>query len=405
MTLCSTAVKKISKQSYPRVINISASVGEKVVVPRPNRLELPLIALNLAAMRTEDFNYHLPPEMIAQKPAEQRDQSRLLVLNRQTEFLAHRQFPDLLEYLVPGDVLVLNDSRVIPARLRGINAKSGGKFELLLLTENKCNDWWAMVRPGKRAQVGTRIEILEPNRQPAGISAIVREVNDEGHRRLEFVGTKNIFDDLDHLGEIPLPPYIERSGTDEADRERYQTVYSQTGGSVAAPTAGLHFTRELLEQIKSRGVEIHYVTLHVGLGTFSPVKAESIADHVMHEERFVVSDATAQAVNRAKAEGRRVVAVGTTTVRVLESVAAKNSGALSETRDRTNIFIYPPRQFRIVDALVTNFHLPSSTLLMLVSAFASPGESHGRELILSAYQKAIEEKYRFFSYGDAMLIC
>ena len=356
-------------------------------------------------MRTEDFNYQLPPELIAQIPATERDQSRLLVLDRRTGTPSHRRFPHLLEYFVPGDVLVLNNSRVISARLRGVNAKSGGKFEILLLAENQTNDWWAMLRPGKRAQIGTRIDLVNPSQEKTGISAIVEEFNAEGHRRLQFVGTKNIFDELEVLGEIPLPPYIERSSARDEDRERYQTVYSQIAGSVAAPTAGLHFTTELLDQIRSAGVEIHHVTLHVGLGTFAPVKAESVEDHVMHEERYTVSEVVAHAINRAKAERRRVIAVGTTTVRVLESVAAKNAGALAACNDRTRIFIFPPGRFQIVDALVTNFHLPCSTLLMLVSAFAAPGEIRGREMILSAYQEAIEEKYRFFSYGDAMLIC
>ncbi len=355
-------------------------------------------------MRTADFDYKLPPELIAQMPALQRDQSRLLVLDRANGTLSHRHFPDLLEYLVPGDLLVLNNSRVIPARLRGVNAKSGGKFEILLLEENKINDWWAMLRPGKRAQIGTRIDVLNAAHQTSGISAIVEELNTEGHRRLRFAGTKNIFNDLDVLGEIPLPPYVERSNPRDEDRERYQTVYAQTAGSVAAPTAGLHFTKELIDRIKASGVEIHQVTLHVGLGTFAPVKAESLGDHIMHKERFAISEKTARALNRAKAERRRVIAVGTTTVRVLESVAEKNSGALVAMNDKTKIFIYPPRQFQLVDALVTNFHLPCSTLLMLVSAFAAPGEIRGREMILSAYKKAIEKRYRFFSYGDAMLI-
>ena len=355
-------------------------------------------------MRTEDFNYTLPPELIAQIPAPQRDQSRLLVLDRRTNALSHHRFFDLLQFLVPGDLLVLNNSRVISARLRGVNAKSGGKFEILLLAENKTNDWWAMLRPGKRAQPGTQIDLLNLDHKRTGISAIVEEFNAEGHRRLRFAGTKNIFDELDRLGEIPLPPYIERTQTRAEDRERYQTVYSQAAGSVAAPTAGLHFTTELLDRIKASGVEIHQVTLHVGLGTFAPMKAESLDEHVMHEERFEISEETARAINRAKAERRRVIAVGTTTVRVLESVAAKNPGALTAGSGRTRIFIFPPQPFKIVDALVTNFHLPCSTLLMLVSAFAAPGEIRGREIILASYKKAIEERYRFFSYGDAMLI-
>lgn len=359
---------------------------------------------NLRQMRTADFIYDLPPELIAQTPADQRDQSRLLVLHRDTEKISHRTFPDLLEYLIPGDVLVLNDSRVIPARLRGSNSKTGGQFEILLLAENQTNDWWAMMRPGKRASIGTEIKILNADKTHSGISAVVRELNQEGHRRILFSGTKNIFDELNSLGEIPLPPYIERHELVATDRERYQTVYAQTAGSVAAPTAGLHFTNELLEKIKLRGVEIVYVTLHVGLGTFAPVKSDLLAEHIMHEERFEISEETARAINAAKNEKRRVVAVGTTSVRVLESVARENSGRLTCAKNKTKIFIFPPSDFQIVDALVTNFHLPCSTLIMLVSAFATPDETRGREMILSAYKKAIEERYRFFSYGDAMLI-
>lgn len=355
-------------------------------------------------MRTADFNFDLPPELIAQTPAPRRDESRLLVLHRHTNKISHRRFPNLLECLVPGDVLVLNNSRVIPARLRGTNSKTGGKFEILLLEENQTNDWWAMLRPGKRAQIGTQIDLLKRGEGKSEIFAEVIEINSEGHRRLKFFGTKNIFNELDALGEIPLPPYIDRAELREEDRERYQTVYAQTAGSVAAPTAGLHFTAELLEKIKSRGVQICYVTLHVGLGTFAPVKADSLDEHVMHEERFEISDESARIINAAKNEKRRVIAVGTTSVRVLESVARKNSGAIIGCADKTKIFIYPPAEFQIVDALITNFHLPCSTLLMLVSAFASPRETRGREIILSAYKKAVVEKYRFFSYGDAMLI-
>lgn len=355
-------------------------------------------------MRTADFHYDLPRELIAQTPAARRDQSRLLVLNRRTNEISHRRFPDLLEYLVPGDVLVLNNSRVIPARLRGVNSKTGGKFEILLLQENQTNEWWAMLRPGKRAQIGTKINLLTLDGSQSEISATVLEVNAEGHRRLKFSGAKNIFNELDSFGEIPLPPYIERAELRGEDRERYQTVYAHSSGSVAAPTAGLHFTTELLEKIKKLGVKICNVTLHVGLGTFAPVKTESLASHVMHEERFEISEETATAINRAKKEKRRVIAVGTTSVRVLESVARKNSGAVVSCADRTKIFIFPPGEFHIVDALVTNFHLPCSTLMMLISAFAAPGETRGREIILSAYQNAIEQKYRFFSYGDAMLI-
>ncbi len=358
------------------------------------------------AMRTLDFDYFLPPELIAQMPATKRDQSRLLVLNRTSEEIFHGAFPDLLENLFPGDVLVLNDSRVIPARLRGMS-ESGGKFEALLLTENHTNDWWAMLRPGKRRQVGTKINILAADGTHSGISAIVKEINREGHRRVHFAGTPNIFLELERFGEIPLPPYVERNELLQSDRERYQTVYASRAcgpGSIAAPTAGLHFTNELLEKIKRRGVEICYVTLHVGLGTFAPVKAEALNEHVMHEEYFEITSATAKAINEAKEKKRRVIGVGTTSLRVLESVAAENSGWLIATKNKTKIFIHPPYRFQIVDALLTNFHLPRSTLLMLASAFASPGETRGREIILSAYQTAIEKRYRFFSYGDAMLI-
>jgi S-adenosylmethionine:tRNA ribosyltransferase-isomerase len=248
--------------------------------------------------------------------------------------------------------------------------------------------------------------LRDKNSKPTNIQATVAEVNDEGHRRLQFSGTPDITDALDELGEMPLPPYINRKTTKhpEEDRERYQTVFAQSAGSIAAPTAGLHFTPELLEQIRACGVEIHFVTLHVGLGTFKPVQAETLDAHKMHEERFELSETTARAVNKAKATGRRVIAVGTTSVRVLEGVAAQNSGKLNAGTGRTRIFIYPPSDFKIVDALLTNFHLPCSTLLMLVSAFAAPREIRGREMILSAYAEAVRERYRFFSYGDAMLI-
>lgn len=358
-------------------------------------------------MRTADFDFVLPPELIAQFPAAQRDHSRLLVLHRHTGQLEHHQFSNLKKYLRTGDVLVLNNSRVIKARLRGTNAQTGGTFEILLLEENACNDWWVMMKPGKRAKVGTRIELTSHVPRPTPpLSATVTAINAEGHRRLEFSGTDNILAELDALGELPLPPYIERDPQNlpASDTERYQTVYAQPAGSVAAPTAGLHFTEQLLAEIRALGVEIHFVTLHVGLGTFAPVKADEITHHVMHEERYDVSEATAKAVNQAKAEGRRIIAIGTTSVRVLESNAAANAGRIVAGPGRTRIFIYPPRDFQIVDALLTNFHLPCSTLLMLVSAFAAPGALRGREMILSAYAAAVRERYRFFSYGDAMLL-
>jgi S-adenosylmethionine:tRNA ribosyltransferase-isomerase len=367
-------------------------------------------------MRTADFNFELPPELIAQTPAPTRDASRLLVLHRDSARVEHRQFRDILEFFRAGDVLVFNNSRVIPARLRGKNAKSGGEFEMLLLEENATNDWWAMMRPGKRARIGTQIilhrsaDLQSAYRSETQIRATVLETNDEGHRRLRFSGTKNILEELDCLGEVPLPPYIERaSGTPSSssaseDRERYQTVYAQPPGSVAAPTAGLHFTESLLEKIRALGVHICFVTLHVGLGTFAPVKAEILSAHKMHEERYELSEETARAINDAKRENRRVIAVGTTSVRVLESVASKHNGKLVPGPGRTSIFIFPPRDFQIVGALLTNFHLPCSTLLMLISAFAAPGETRGREIVLSTYTEAIRERYRFFSYGDAMLI-
>ncbi len=357
-------------------------------------------------MRTADFDYLLRPELIAQQPAAQRDQSRLMVVDRKNGAVAHRNFRDLLEYLRAGDVLVLNNSRVLPARLRGVNARTGGRFEMLLLEENDVNDWWVMLRPGKRAQVGTEISLSHPDGGPAGIQAVVLETNDEGHRRLCFSGVTDISRALNTLGEVPLPPYITRANADalSGDKERYQTVYAEPTGSVAAPTAGLHFTDALLNDVRARGVTVCFVTLHVGLGTFAPVKADTLESHQMHEERYELSEETARMVNDARSAGGRIVAVGTTTVRVLESLAAKNDGKLVAGGGRTRIFIYPPYAFRIVNVLLTNFHLPRSTLLMLVSAFAAPGEASGRELILSAYAAAVQERYRFFSYGDAMLI-
>ena len=355
-------------------------------------------------MRTADFDFELPPELIAQTPASTRDASRLLVLHRDSGKVEHRKFRDVLEFFCAGDVLVFNNSRVIPARLRGANALSGGQFEMFLLEENATNDWWAMMRPAKRARAGKEI-ILSDAGKPTEIRATVLDRNEEGHRRLRFSGTKNILDELNRLGEIPLPPYITRpkASRDAEDRERYQTVFAQPPGSVAAPTAGLHFTESLLAEIRARGVQICFVTLHVGLGTFAGVKTETLAEHKMHEERYDLSEETARILNAAKSEGRRVFAVGTTSVRVLESVADQHEGELVPGSGRTQIFIYPPRDFKIVNVMLTNFHLPCS-LLMLISAFVAPGETRGREMILSAYAEAIRERYRFFSYGDAMLI-
>jgi S-adenosylmethionine:tRNA ribosyltransferase-isomerase len=357
-------------------------------------------------MRTADFDFTLPPELIAQVPVPARDQSRLLVLHRDSGELEHRRFAELPGYLRAGDVLVLNNSRVIPARLRGQNSQTGGQFEILLLEENATNDWWVMLRPGKRARLGTRIQLREPGGRVTDIQATVRQINVEGHRRLTFTGIPNVGAMLEKLGEVPLPPYINRvdAGPMAMDGERYQTVFAGPAGSVAAPTAGLHFTDSLLQDIQAAGVQVCFITLHVGLGTFAPVKSETLLGHTMHEERYEISATTSRQINAARAAGGRVVAVGTTTVRVLESVALQTGGELIPGSGRTRLFIYPPRDFRIVNMLVTNFHLPRSTLLMLVSAFAAPGQTRGRNLVLAGYAQAIKARYRFFSYGDAMLL-
>jgi S-adenosylmethionine:tRNA ribosyltransferase-isomerase len=355
-------------------------------------------------MLTRDFDFLLPPELIAQSPAPRRDGSRLLVHDRATHQTEHHQFRDILRWLRPQDVLVVNDSRVIPARLRGRKERSGGEFELLLLEEAGANCWWAMVRPGKRARLDTRIVIATPDRQASGIVAEVTAINAAGHRCLRFTGTPDLRVDLERLGETPLPPYIGRETVTPEDRARYQTVYAQAPGSVAAPTAGLHFTEETLEAIAALGAHLARVTLHVGPGTFAPVKADLVTEHVMHEERYELSEAAVATIARARAAGGRVIAVGTTSVRVLETVARAHAGELRAGAGRTNIFLHPPAPFHVVDALLTNFHLPQSTLLMLVSAFLAPGAETGREGLLAIYAEAIRERYRFFSYGDAMLI-
>ncbi|MDA1273929.1 MAG: tRNA preQ1(34) S-adenosylmethionine ribosyltransferase-isomerase QueA [Verrucomicrobia bacterium] len=356
-------------------------------------------------MHARDFHFDLPGELIAQHPAEYRDQSRLLVFDRKTTEIEHRHFSDLPQFLCAGDILVLNDSRVIPARLRGSKANSGARVEMLLVEEIATNDWWVMIRPGKRIRPGTRILLKNSAGLVSAITATVICKNREGHCRLRFDGVADVLTHLDTLGEVPLPPYIRRNkGTIETtDRERYQTVFATQSGSVAAPTAGLHFTSGLLASLRSRGVKVVTVTLHVGLGTFAPVKSELVSNHTMHEERFDLPEETARAVIEAKKSGNRVFAIGTTSTRVLES-SAVNSSELKATRGKTNLFVFPPYRFQVVDAMVTNFHLPESTLLMLVSAFAAPNETRGRELALSVYAEAIREGYRFFSYGDAMLI-
>jgi S-adenosylmethionine:tRNA ribosyltransferase-isomerase len=359
--------------------------------------------LYISAVRASDFDFDLPEALIAQTPAPQRDQSRLLVLHRSSRAIEHRSFPDVATLLRAGDVLILNDSRVVKARLRAGHSQTGRAFEILLLSENETNDWWAMMKPGRRAPVGTPLSLVTPGDQTAVLAAVT-DINPEGHLRLRFSGTPDIRLLLDKIGEVPLPPYIDHPGTSAFDAERYQTVYARPAGSIAAPTAGLHFTQAVLNNLRATGIHVHFVTLHVGLGTFAPVKTEELDQHIMHEEYFEVGAETADAVNRAKSEGRRVIAVGTTSVRVIETLARQNSGRINSGAGRTRIFIYPPFSFQIVDALLTNFHLPRSTLLMLVSGFAAPGATTGRDLVLRAYREAIAKKYRFFSYGDAMLI-
>lgn len=337
-------------------------------------------------MLVTDFDYDLPQELIAQHPMEPRDHSRLLVVDKKTGEIEHKHFYDLVNYLKPGDVLVFNDTRVIPARLHGTK-DTGAHVEVFLLTRRDATDWEVLVRPGKKLQVGAKINFSDE------LSCEVIEYTDFGGRVVRFK-YDGIFEEiLDRLGETPLPPYITAP---LEDKERYQTVYNRERGSAAAPTAGLHFTKELLQKIKDIGCEEVFVTLHVGLGTFRPVSEAKIEDHKMHKEFYTVSQEAADAVNKAKAEGRRIIAVGTTAVRTLEAAGA--DGQLHAGSSWTNIFIYPGYKFRLVDDLVTNFHLPQSTLLMLVSTLST------REIMLQTYKKAVEEKYRFFSFGDAMFI-
>ena len=320
--------------------------------------------------------------------------------------MQHRQFVDLPGFLKAGDLIVYNDSRVIRARLRGIRPASGGRFEILLLSENQVNDWWVMMKPGKRVKPGSPLKFNDLSGQIDVVQAVVEEKNAEGHCRLRFFGTMDLRNDLDRIGEVPLPPYIERAagGQTTEDATRYQTVYAQHAGSVAAPTAGLHFTTQMMDSLKQRGVETAFVTLHVGPGTFAPVKEEDLSRHPMHEESFEISARAAEQILKARAEKRRVIAVGTTSMRVLESSAAQNGGRLAAMHCSTRLFIHPPYDFKVVDALLTNFHLPKSTLLMLVCAFGSPGSMEGCAHVLNAYREAIKNRYRFFSYGDAMLV-
>lgn len=341
-------------------------------------------------MKTSDFYYDLPQELIAQTPVEPRNSSRLMILHKDSGELEHRIFKDLPEYLRPGDCLILNDTRVIPARIYGVKEETGAVVEFLLLTQKENNVWECLCKPGKRAKVGTRFNFGEGE-----LYGTVIEIQEDGNRLVQFDCQGNIYAVLDQIGQMPLPPYIKEK---LQDKERYQTVYSRELGSAAAPTAGLHFTPQMLKDIQAMGVNIGYVTLHVGLGTFRPVKVEDVTKHKMHTEHYHMPAETAELINRTKANGGRVIAVGTTSCRTIESVATKN-GCICEDDDNTSIFIYPGYEFKCMDALITNFHLPESTLIMLVSAFA------GFDHIMHAYNTAVAEKYRFFSFGDAMFIC
>ena len=339
-------------------------------------------------MKTHDFYYDLPEELIAQTPLEQRDHSRLMTLDRQTGAIGHHHFYDILDMVRPGDCLVLNDSRVLPARLLG-HRPTGGAVEVLLLRDLGNKKWECLCKPGRKMQVGQEVIFGDGE-----LRAVVREVQEDGNRVIEFFYEGIFLEVLEHLGKMPLPPYIK---AELQDQERYQTVYSKEVGSAAAPTAGLHFTTELLEQIRAKGVNTAFVTLHVGLGTFRPVKAEEVTDHHMHSEFCMISQETAELLNRTKQAGGRVFCVGTTSCRTLESLV-NDDGTFEAKSKWTEIFIYPGYQFKAMDALITNFHLPESTLVMLVSAFA------GREYVLHAYEEAVKERYRFFSFGDAMFI-
>ena len=340
-------------------------------------------------MKTSDFFYELPEELIAQDPLEDRTASRLLVLDRKEDKLEHKIFSDVIDYLSPGDCLVINNTRVIPARLIGEKEGTGGKVEILLLKRLKNDIWETLVKPGKKLRPGARV-IFGDGR----LKAEIMEIAEEGNRLVKFY-YEGIFEEiLDSLGEMPLPPYITHK---LEDKEMYQTVYAKFNGSAAAPTAGLHFTNELLEEIRQKGIKIASVTLHVGLGTFRPVKVEDVNNHHMHTEWYEVNKEAAEIINETKKNGGRVICVGTTSCRTIESVADEN-GMMSAKTGETDIFIYPGYKFKVMDGLITNFHLPESTLVMLVSAFA------GKERVLSAYETAVKEKYRFFSFGDAMIL-
>jgi len=345
-------------------------------------------------MRVDDFDYMLQDSLIAQRPCDKRDESRLLVVHRTNNTIEHKHFFDIIDYLLPGDCLVLNNSKVLPARLFGIKEGTGAKVEFLLIKRINGDLWQTMVRPGRRIKPGDVIEF------GPGFFAVVKDYGDQGTRLVEFQYEGIFMERLEEFGTMPLPPYIERPAT-ATDHDRYQTVYCEPEGSVAAPTAGLHFTQELLQKIRSKGISIVYVTLHVGIGTFRPVKASEVEDHEMHFEEFEIPEETAKIVNETRANGGRIISVGTTSSRTLESAAKQEDGGtwmVEAGSGSTGIFIYPGYIFKIVDCLITNFHLPKSTLMMLVSAL------YDRQKILEIYQEAIAMEYRFFSYGDAMFI-
>lgn len=340
-------------------------------------------------MKTEDFDYYLPENLIAQTPINKRDESKLMVLNKETGTIEHRHFADIIDYLTPNDVLVLNDTKVMPARLIGQKEDTNGHIELLLLKNTQNNIYECLCKPAKRVKVGTIVTFGD-----GILKAKCIEVKEEGIREFEFLYDGIFYEILDKLGEMPLPPYIHKK---LKDKNRYQTVYAKNIGSAAAPTAGLHFTQELLEKLKNKGITICYVTLHVGLGTFRPVNVEDVTTHKMHSEYYTINEETAKILNQAKKEGKNIVSVGTTTTRVLETVINQYQ-TFKECSGYTSIFIYPGYQFKAVDSLITNFHLPKSTLIMLVSAFCS------KEIIMNAYSEAIKNNYRFFSFGDSMFI-
>ena len=341
-------------------------------------------------MNTSDFYYDLPAELIAQTPIEPRNASRLMVLDRISGKIEHKIFSQLEEFLNEGDCLILNDTRVIPARIYGVKKETGAVVEFLLLNQNENNVWECLCKPGKRAKIGTEFVFGD-----GLVDCEVVDITEDGNRKIRFnCDSKEIYNILDKIGKMPLPPYITQ---ELKNGERYQTVYSRELGSAAAPTAGLHFTKEMLDDLKNKGINIGYVTLHVGLGTFRPVKVDDVTKHKMHTEHYHISKETADLINETKKNGKRVISVGTTSTRTLESVATKN-GCICEDEDDTSIFIYPGYEFKCIDGLITNFHLPESTLIMLVSAFA------GYDNTMNAYKTAVDEKYRFFSFGDAMLI-